>query len=78
MSVFCQPGCEGLLRAAQDAEHWAKTKIQQDVQEKRLNTACRSALRLYLWAQTPQSVWDAYAEDGIDLLSALKMEISYL
>jgi hypothetical protein len=35
------------------------------------------ATRFHVWAQTPRSVWDAYAEDGYSIHEAVREEMSY-
>jgi hypothetical protein len=64
--TICQPGCEGLLS-------WGERKAGLKTEN-----GDREATRFHVWAQTPKSVWEEYAADGIGIHEAIRTEMSYL
>jgi len=72
-TAMCQPGCEGLLALGfqrADASSRGGFGPHEGLE--------RDATRFHIWAQTPRSVWDAYAEDGYSIYEAIRMEMSYV
>lgn len=71
-TIMCQPWCEGLLALGfQRADASSRGGFGRS---RRLDL---DATRFHIWAQTPRSVWDAYAEDGYTIHEAIRMEMSY-
>jgi len=72
-TMFCQPGCEGLLALGTRA---AEASARSGFGRPNLLLEM-DATRFHVWAQTPRSVWDAYAEDGYSIHEAVREEMSY-
>lgn len=52
-------------------------RIADRLAENKTEYGQREAFRLYVWEQTPQSVWDEYRANGYSIQEAIQSEMSY-